>query len=115
MVRPAGADETFLTAVSCSSVRRCTAVGSFQLTTSPIGPYPLAERWTGSRWRQQVTPGKGEWSIGAFAGDVASGDLSLIRAGPRESLDSHLMACAAERSRQTGAPRRLADEAACYA
>ena len=77
VVRPAGADETFLTAVSCSNVRRCTAVGSFQLTTSPIGPYPLAERWTGSRWRQQVTPGKGELmavSCPAFFHCAAVGD-----------------------------------------
>ena len=42
--------------------------------------------------------------IGAFADAVATGDRSLIRTGPRESLDSHLMAFAAERSRQTGAP-----------
>jgi hypothetical protein len=34
---------------------------------------------------------------------------------PRESLDSHLMAFAAERSRLTGAPVRLADEAVRYA
>ena len=53
--------------------------------------------------------------IGAFAGAVTSGDRSLIRTGPRESLDSHLMAFAAERSRQTGAPVRLADEVARYA
>jgi hypothetical protein len=42
--------------------------------------------------------------IGAFVDAVATGDRSLIRTGPRESLDSHLMAFAAERSRQTGAP-----------
>jgi predicted dehydrogenase len=42
--------------------------------------------------------------IGAFADAVASGDRSLIRTGPRESLDSHLVAFAAERSRLTGAP-----------
>jgi hypothetical protein len=35
---------------------------------------------------------------------VASGDRSLICTGPRESLDSHQMAFAAERSRLTGAP-----------
>jgi predicted dehydrogenase len=40
--------------------------------------------------------------IGAFADAVASGDRSLISTGPRESLDSHLMAFAAERSRLTG-------------
>ena len=54
-------------------------------------------------------------AVGAFAAAVASGDRSLIRTGPRESLASHLMAFAAERSRQTGAPVRLADEAARYA
>jgi len=45
--------------------------------------------------------------ISAFSDAIASGDRSLIRTGPRESLDSHLMAFAAERSRQTGAPVRL--------
>jgi hypothetical protein len=34
---------------------------------------------------------------------------------PRESLDSHLMAFAAERSRLTGARVRLADEVIRYA
>jgi predicted dehydrogenase len=42
-------------------------------------------------------------AIGAFVDAVASGDRSLVRTGPRESLHSHLMAFAAERSRQTGA------------
>jgi len=46
--------------------------------------------------------------IGAFVDAVASGDRSLICTGPRESLDSHLMAFAAERSRQTGTPVRVA-------
>jgi predicted dehydrogenase len=41
--------------------------------------------------------------IGAFVGAVAAGDPSLIRSGPRESLESHLMAFAAEQSRVTGA------------
>jgi predicted dehydrogenase len=43
-------------------------------------------------------------AIGAFVDAVASGDPSLIRTGPRESLESHRMAFAAERSRQTGVP-----------
>jgi predicted dehydrogenase len=42
--------------------------------------------------------------IGTFVDAVASGDRSLICTGPRESLDSHLMAFAAEQSRLTGAP-----------
>jgi predicted dehydrogenase len=40
--------------------------------------------------------------IGAFVDAVAAGDPSLVRSGPRESLESHLMAFAAERSRLDG-------------
>jgi predicted dehydrogenase len=42
--------------------------------------------------------------MGAFLDAVSSGDRSMIRTGPRESLESHLMAFAAERSRLTGVP-----------
>jgi len=45
--------------------------------------------------------------IGAFVDAVATGDASLIRSGPHESLESHLMAFAAEQSRATGAAVRL--------
>jgi predicted dehydrogenase len=37
-----------------------------------------------------------------FLDAVSVGDRSLVRTGPRESLESHLMAFAAERSRLTG-------------
>jgi predicted dehydrogenase len=47
--------------------------------------------------------------ISSFVEAVATGDRSFIRSGPRESLDSHLMAFAAEHSRQTGSPVRVAD------
>jgi predicted dehydrogenase len=40
--------------------------------------------------------------MSAFLDAVSSGDRSMIRTGPRESLESHLMAFAAERSRLTG-------------
>ena len=42
--------------------------------------------------------------VGAFVDAVATGDPSRVRSGPRESLESHLMAFAAERSRLTGVP-----------
>jgi hypothetical protein len=42
--------------------------------------------------------------MSAFLDAVSSGDRSLIRTGPRESLESHLMAFAAERSRLSGVP-----------
>jgi predicted dehydrogenase len=47
--------------------------------------------------------------IGAFVDAVASGDRSLICTGPRESLDSHRMALAAERSRLTGQRELLSE------
>ncbi|SCL26739.1 Oxidoreductase family, NAD-binding Rossmann fold [Micromonospora rhizosphaerae] len=40
--------------------------------------------------------------MAAFVEAVATGDRSLVRSGPEESLDSHRMAFAAERSRLTG-------------
>lgn len=40
--------------------------------------------------------------MAAFTAAVAAGDPSLIRSGPRESLDSHLAVFAAERSRHRG-------------
>ena len=40
--------------------------------------------------------------MSAFLDAVSAGDRSLVRSGPRESLESHLMAFAAERSRLTG-------------
>jgi hypothetical protein len=52
---PAGAEISALSAVSCTSARACTAAGSQSASAAtPIGP--LAERWTGSRWRIQTTP-----------------------------------------------------------
>jgi hypothetical protein len=38
----------------------------------------------------------------AFVSAVTAGDPTLIRSGARESLDSHRMAFAAERSRLAG-------------
>ncbi|MBO4207194.1 Gfo/Idh/MocA family protein [Micromonospora echinofusca] len=47
--------------------------------------------------------------MAAFVAAVATGDRSLVRSGPRESLDSHRMVFAAERSRRSGGtPVRLA-------
>jgi predicted dehydrogenase len=45
--------------------------------------------------------------VGAFVDAVAAGDATLIRSGARESLESHLMAFAAERSRTTGTPQAV--------
>jgi len=47
--------------------------------------------------------------MSAFLDAVSAGDRSLVRSGPRESLESHLMAFAAERSRLTGLPVKVWD------
>ena len=53
MPAPAGAPDSFLTGVSCSSAGACTAVGiSFTSTATR----PLAERWNGTAWRIQAIP-----------------------------------------------------------
>jgi hypothetical protein len=49
-----GAGINVLTAVSCTSGRACTAVGSHAASLSGTG-FTLAERWNGTRWRIQPT------------------------------------------------------------
>jgi len=49
--------------------------------------------------------------ISAFVGAVASGDRSLIRSGPDETLRSHLIVFAAEESRRDGTVKTIADPA----
>jgi hypothetical protein len=51
---PAGSSVGFLSGVSCTSSRSCTAVG-FYVDPSGEGR-PLAERWNGTVWRIQRTP-----------------------------------------------------------
>ena len=51
---PAGAGAAFLSGVSCSSARRCTAVGD--LTTRAGASATLAERRTPDGWKIQPTP-----------------------------------------------------------
>ena len=48
--------------------------------------------------------------LNAFLDAVSTGDYSFVRTGPRESLESHLMAFAAERSRLSGAPVKVWDQ-----
>jgi hypothetical protein len=52
---PAGALVVYLDAVSCSSAAACTAVGHYE-ASSGISK-ALAERWNGTTWTIQPTPG----------------------------------------------------------
>jgi hypothetical protein len=48
-----------LTAVSCTSARACTAVGSKNMTVSLVsGVLTVAERWNGHSWVLQATPAR---------------------------------------------------------
>ena len=54
---PAGARGFSLSAVSCSSARRCTAVGSRNMTVSQVSDVlTVAVRWNGHTWAPQPTP-----------------------------------------------------------
>ena len=52
--RPAGTTSSVFLAVSCTSVRACTAVGSYAGRARK--GLTLAERWNGTRWRVQASP-----------------------------------------------------------
>jgi hypothetical protein len=58
---PAGARDSDLNGVACSSATRCTAVGDAGPTPFPAEPgaAPLAETWDGTSWTIQNTPTPG--------------------------------------------------------
>jgi hypothetical protein len=56
-----------LAAVSCTSMVACTAVGSLSGPSSS-GPTTLAERWDGTKWSVQPTPGLSGGQGGLFNG-----------------------------------------------
>jgi hypothetical protein len=69
---PAGADISGLSAVSCTSGRACTAVGSDTASLSSPS-FTLAERWNGKNWRiQPAANPKGAASSNLFGVSCAS-------------------------------------------
>jgi hypothetical protein len=62
---PASAEISGLTAVSCTSGRACTAVGTHAKSLSSPSS-GLAERWNGKTWRSQAIPrpAKNTWFFG---------------------------------------------------
>ena len=52
-VTPAGATDTLLNGVSCTSRTACTAVGIYRTSSSVV---TLAEFWNGVKWAMQTTP-----------------------------------------------------------
>ncbi len=68
---PAGATNTGLFGVSCTTPRACTAVGEY--ATAAGADRPLAARWNGTRWAVQPVP--------VPSGSTAS-ELSGVSCGP---------------------------------
>jgi hypothetical protein len=51
---PAGATTSYLTDLSCSSAKDCTAVGTYASSSGTYTPYAL--RWDGTQWSLQSVP-----------------------------------------------------------
>jgi len=76
---PAGSLGSELLAVSCSSPRACTAAGSY-VGRARKG-LTLAERWNGSRWRVQHTPGPAGSAGSGFSAVSCGSAASCVTAG----------------------------------
>jgi hypothetical protein len=63
---PSGAKSTSLAGVSCPSAANCTAVGSY--VNSAGTTLALAERWNGTSWSIETTPGPSGASSSSLAG-----------------------------------------------
>jgi len=58
---PPGGQNIFLASVACPTTSACTAFG---LNLTGSGPFTLAERWNGTTWHIQPTPGLVTFDIG---------------------------------------------------
>ena len=80
---PPGGTHSALDAVSCSSASACTAVGSY---TSNLGDQvTLAERWNGSAWSVQSTPGPSGATRSTLAGVSCGSATSCVAVGGYEA------------------------------
>lgn len=80
----AGGSATQLSAVSCTSVRACTAVGSASVTRHVqrrlvVGVSPVAERWNGKAWTLQTVNDNS--STHAFSGISCTSSTFCIAVG----------------------------------
>jgi len=84
-----GAGINVLSAVSCTSGRACTAVGSHAASLSSPG-FTLAERWNGTRWRIQPTILPGGAVSATFSGVSCASATACIAVGstPGKAADT---------------------------
>jgi hypothetical protein len=78
-----------LSAVSCTSGRACTAVGSHAASLSSPG-FPLAQRWNGTSWRLQPTMLPQGAQSGGLAGVSCASATACIAVGstPGQAADT---------------------------
>ena len=76
---PTGAGYATLSSVSCASTTACIAVGYASYSSSPFS-VPLVERWDGSTWSIQTTPGS--TSEAALSGVSCASPTTCEAVGP---------------------------------
>jgi hypothetical protein len=76
---PAGAIQSELHSVSCTSASACTAVGTYDVT--PGGQLPLAERWNGSSWTVQTVSIPSGATFGHLGGVACQSASSCFAVG----------------------------------
>jgi hypothetical protein len=76
---PAGAMQSFLNGVSCTSPSACTAIGEQHSASGIV--HTLAERWDGATWRIQPTPNPPGVQFASLAGVSCTGPSACLAAG----------------------------------
>ena len=76
---PAGAVQSFLNGVSCTSPSACTAIGERHSAAGIV--HTLAERWNGATWRIQPTPNPPGVQFASLAGVSCTGPSACLAAG----------------------------------
>ena len=89
---PAGAPDSSLRSVSCTSAQACTAVGDHGASTSPN--LTLAERWNGTAWTIQDTPNPSAQAASQLFGVSCSSADACTAIGYNRDLNGSALALA---------------------
>lgn len=76
---PAGAVQTFLGGVSCTSPSACTTTGEQHSATGIV--HTVAERWNGTTWRIQPTPNPPKVQFASLPGVDCTGPSACLAVG----------------------------------
>jgi hypothetical protein len=76
---PAGAVQTFLGGVSCTSPSACTATGEQHSASGVV--HTVAERWDGASWTIQATPNPAQVQFASLGGVACTGPSACVAVG----------------------------------